>query len=213
MLSVKYFGHSCFKISNGITSVVFDPYQDNSVPNLKLPHIRSSYVLSSHDHNDHNALRLIDEEEQIYEMLDKKIIPSFHDHHKGTHRGMNTIHIINLSGYRICHLGDIGDISDEELISQLQEIDIMFVPINGHYTISSFEAYELYKLTKPKLFIPMHYFMKEFSSGYPDGGQIDQFRELFPKAIEVNDSKIEIDDALLNNNILIFNKYQTEDDL
>ena len=55
--------------------------------------------------------------------------------------------------------------------------------------------------------------MKELSSGYPDGGQIDQFRELFPNAIEVNDSKIEIDDALLNNNILILNKYQTEDDL
>lgn len=213
MLSIQYLGHSCFKISNGITSIVFDPYQDNSVPSLRLPRIKATYVLSSHNHADHNALNLVNDEEEVFEALDKTIIPSYHDHHQGEHRGLNDIHIVNIGGYRICHLGDLGEIPNQETILKLQNIDVMFVPINGHYTISSLEAKKLYELTKPKLLIPMHYYFDTFSSGYPDGGQIHKFKSLFPKVIEVNNDTVEITAELLQENVLIFNKYKVEDDV
>ena len=79
-------------------------------------------------------------------------------------------------------------------------------PINGFYTISSEELVKIINIIKPRLTIPMHYYKKERKSGYPDGGQIDEFKSLVGDYLEVDGYEIEVNENLFKNRVVIFKK-------
>lgn len=194
--NLTYFGHSCFKLDDGEISIVFDPYEDGSVPNLYLPHVQANFVLVSHEHFDHNAREKIE-----IVPCDKKIavesvfIP--HDDVGGAKRGNNIAHIVYLNGLKIIHLGDIGCFPNLEAIAKLKDADVMLAPINGFYTLGANDIYKLAKICKPKLLIPMHYYHRIEQSGYPDNNQFDIFLNLFPNTKFVLTNSICIEDYLI----------------
>jgi len=55
-IEIAYYGHSCFKVCYRGNSILFDPYEDDSVPGLKLPEgMTADAVYCSHDHADHKC--------------------------------------------------------------------------------------------------------------------------------------------------------------
>ena len=198
-------GHACFMFEGNGVSFVVDPYQDGSVPNLKMPHVSANYVFKSHDHADHNALELVKiiptDKELKYETI---VVP--HDHHNGAHRGLNKIHIFYVNGLKIIHTGDLGCIPNKEVLDKIRQADILLAPINGHYTISSLELIELIKLIEPRLTIPMHYYKSWNNSGYPDGNQIDVFEASIDKLLVVDDYQMDITDRLFQYQAIVFFK-------
>lgn len=205
MLKITNLGHASFLFEDDNYSIITDPYLDNSVPNLKFPRISANKVLISHDHYDHCGKVLVTIIPSQNEIPIKEIIVP-HDHHNGAKRGLNKMHLFKMDKYTILHTGDLGCIPDESVLKQLTNIDILLAPINGFYTISSKELKILMDLIKPKITIPMHYFKQINQSGYPDGGQIDSFRQLVPIYLEVNDFSINVSDELFVYDALIFNK-------
>ena len=56
MSEIVYLGHASFLLKGKDYSLVIDPYQNNSVPNLRFPKVEPvDAVVCSHDHYDHNA--------------------------------------------------------------------------------------------------------------------------------------------------------------
>ena len=179
-------GHACFKIIDEGISVIFDPYQDDSVPNLKLENnIETNYLFVSHEHHDHNArekVKIIPTDKVLkYE----EVIVN-HDDQNGNIRGKCKAVILNFDDYSIAHLGDIGDIEDERIIDKFKGVDIILCPINGYYTIGAKEAIGLINYLKPKHFIPMHYYKQDSDSGYFDNDQIEIFLSHFDSYLKVN---------------------------
>lgn len=204
MVKLTNYGHSCFKIENREVSVIIDPYQNDSVSGLKLPYgIYSNYVLCSHDHFDHNASELIRISE-CDESLNYKEILLPHDHHNGLRRGMTKAFEIDIEDKRIVHLGDIGCIPTLESVEIFKNCDLLLIPINGHYTVSAKEAYEICKLIEPKVVIPMHYYNPKSGSGYPDGDQIEIFKSLMENYKVVHDYEIDLDSEFSKSNCYIF---------
>ena len=209
MITLTYLGHSAFLVKYNNQSFVIDPYQDNSVPGMKFPCVSANYVFSSHNHYDHNAVDLVKIEPTNEEFdYDTIIVP--HDHHNGSKRGLNKMHLFRLGNYRVLFTGDLGCIPDENILNQIRGVDVILAPINGFYTISAEELYKIMGLIQPKVTIPIHYYRKEDNSGYPDGNQIDIFKSLVGAYFEVNEPTIKIDDELLKNKVVIFNKYYQE---
>ena len=204
-MNIINLGHACFLFQGKDVSFLVDPYQDNSVPNLRLPRVSANYVFASHDHHDHNALNLMrlvpTDKELKYETI---VVP--HDHHGGAHRGLNKMHVFYVDGLKIIHTGDLGCIPSQEVLEKMKDADVLLAPINGYYTISSKELVEIINIVKPRLVIPMHYYKASNNSGYPDGNQIDIFKELVPNYLEVNDYKVAITEDLYKYDALIFNK-------
>ena len=198
-------GHACFLFKGENVSFVVDPYQDGSVPNLRLPRVSANYVFKSHEHSDHNAINLVRIEPTNAELKYETIVAP-HDHHNGEHRGLNKMHIFYVDGLKIIHTGDLGCIPTPEVLEKMKNADVILAPINGHFTISSLEFAEILKVVKPRLAIPMHYYKSYNNSGYPDGGQIDTFRKLVSDVLEVNDYRVKLDDETFKHRILIFNK-------
>ena len=198
-------GHACYLLKSKTVVVVIDPYRDGSVPNLKLPRVEANYVLCSHDHYDHDAKNLINIVPTNEEINVKTVVVP-HDHHRGAHRGLNKMHIFDIDGYRIIHTGDLGCIPLKEVLEQMKNVDILLAPINGFYTISAKELKEIMDIVNPKITIPIHYFKKENNSGYPDGGQIDEFKSLVGDYLEVDGYEIEVNENLFKNRVVIFKK-------
>ena len=89
-MTLTWYGHSCFLLTSGEGSIVFDPYAPLSVPGWELPALRADSVICSHGHRDHGwsagvgltGGRFTGKIEQI---------ASFHDEKRGALRGENLI--------------------------------------------------------------------------------------------------------------------------
>lgn len=163
---IRWHGHSCFEIGdeNEIT-IITDPHDGKSI-GIKQPVVVGDIVLMSHDHFDHNC-------ERIVQGLDKKLvtkagnhmikgipitgIASFHDEEEGRRRGENIIFSFELEGLRFCHLGDLGESLDESQLSKIGDVDVLFIPIGGTFTLDAKGAWKVIKTIKPRVVVPMHF--------------------------------------------------------
>lgn len=63
MIKIRWHGHACFEVSDGIT-VVTDPHDGSSI-GIKPPNIKADIVLVTHDHYDHNKVKVVEKEGTI----------------------------------------------------------------------------------------------------------------------------------------------------
>lgn len=170
-MDITYLGHSSFKIKGRQASIVTDPY-DSQMVGIKFSKIDADIVTISHHHADHDradgvsAVKKVVDGPGEYEISGVSIIglPSFHDNKKGADRGKNTIYVIEMDNLRLLHLGDLGHTLNENQIKEIGDIDILFVPVGGFYTLGPKEAVEVLKQIGPSIVIPMHYKMQGVDS-------------------------------------------------
>lgn len=65
--------------------------------------------------------------------------------------------IIRINGHSIYHAGDTGVFGDMQLIGELYEPELAFLPIGDKFTMGIKEATKAVELIQPKIVIPMHY--------------------------------------------------------
>ncbi len=155
--------HSCFEINDQAT-VVMDPHDGRSI-GVKPPSLKADVVTISHDHFDHNAVRVIKGDYVVVKDVTPKNvrgvairgITGFHDDVNGEKRGKMNIFHLTLDGVRFCHLGDLGHMLSGPQIEELGEVDVLFVPVGGVFTIDGAQAQDLVKKIGPKVAIPMHF--------------------------------------------------------
>ncbi|MEI7452575.1 MAG: MBL fold metallo-hydrolase [Candidatus Falkowbacteria bacterium] len=164
---ITWQGHSCFKIqdrvgSDGIT-LVTDPF--DKATGLKVPNFEADIVTISHDHHDHNnaeALRgnpfviTTAGEFDVKDILIEGIL-AYHDDKKGAERGSNIIYRIEIDDITVCHLGDLGHVLDNKQLEKLEGIDVLLIPVGGHFTLDAKLAVEVISQIEPRIVIPMHY--------------------------------------------------------
>jgi len=163
-MEISYIGHSCFKIKGKDTSLVIDPY-DPEMIGYKLPKLKADIVLLSHEHDDHAYSEGVEEYKLLidtpgeYEMAGTFIygIKTYHDGQKGKQRGDNTIFQINIDGFSLLHLGDLGHELSADTLEKLTDIDVLMVPVGGTFTIDAKSAVQVISAVDPLMIIPMHY--------------------------------------------------------
>ena len=57
-MRVRWHGHSCFEFWDANTTVVVDPHDGRSI-GIKPPAVSADVVLVTHNHYDHNAVRVV----------------------------------------------------------------------------------------------------------------------------------------------------------
>ena len=144
--------------------MVCDPYDSKKV-GLKFPKYDAEIVTVSHEHDDHNYVSGVHGVRKVisgageYEISDVSIIglPSYHDDKEGIERGKNVIYVIEAEGIRLCHLGDLGHTLSDKIVEDIGEINILFIPVGGVYTIGPEEAVKVVADIEPNIVIPMHF--------------------------------------------------------
>ncbi|MCH5138600.1 MBL fold metallo-hydrolase [Clostridiaceae bacterium UIB06] len=162
-MKITWLGHSSFLLEDSKgRKVLTDPFDETVGYDTFKGEV--DVVTISHHHFDHSYIENIKYKESIdkvgfFYLCDMPItgIPSYHDKMLGAKRGENTIFVIEVDGYRICHLGDLGHTLSQEDIKQIGKIDLLLIPIGGNYTIDGKEAAEIAKAINSHIVLPMHY--------------------------------------------------------
>lgn len=200
-IQITWHGHSFFEVkSSKGTNIVLDPHL---IPIYgRVLGIKASAVLMSHNHNDHTQLGAIeniqDKEQKIIpglkgggqradwnpvdvQVKDVRIrsLGVYHDLEQGMKYGKNTVFIIEVDGWRVVHLGDLGHLLTPEQVKKIGPVDVLMVPVGGIYTINGSEAKKVVEQLKPREYIfPMHCGTKIYDELLPP----DEFLEDQPRA-------------------------------
>lgn len=168
-MNILWHGQSFFEIQakgsgDNSVKIVADPFGEGL--GLKVPKVEADVLLVSHGHPGHSnkgAIKgdcfLIDSPGE-YEVkgVFVKAIPAFHDNGAGRERGAVVIFKIETEGIRLCHLSDFGqkELTNEQL-DEIGDVDVLFVPVGGTFTVNAKEASSIISQIEPKIVIPMHY--------------------------------------------------------
>ncbi|MEA2055526.1 MAG: MBL fold metallo-hydrolase [Candidatus Thermoplasmatota archaeon] len=197
MLQIRWHGHSCFEITNDVT-LVTDPHDGKSI-GIPAPIATGDIILVSHDHYDHNSVKTVEKDgskvvtdERKRNILNTEVrgIESFHDECGGKKRGKNIIYKFTMEDVTFCHLGDLGHDLDEELLKNIGDVDILFIPVGGTFTLDADQAWSVINKIKPKIAVPMHYKIGGLS--LPIAG-IDSFLDKSNYAINHVGNEIDIE--------------------
>jgi L-ascorbate metabolism protein UlaG (beta-lactamase superfamily) len=186
-MKIRWLGHACFLLETEKFKIITDPF--NKEVGYPVINVTADVVTISHDHWDHNAAQLvggspmiIDQEGSFtYQEIQIKGIGSYHDDVQGKKRGTNIMYKISTEGMTLLHLGDLGHLLSDQQVREIGEIDILFLPVGGNYTIDAREAYKITELIKPRIIIPMHFKTPAISF---DIDPVEAFTGYFEKVIK-----------------------------
>lgn len=179
-VTVTWLGHSMFLLSlNEALKIVIDPYDDTV--GYPLPDVSADIVVVSHRHFDHGNVKLVRGRPKVVDApgqttikgITFKGVPSVHDDKDGTLRGLNTIFVWEMGGIRFAHLGDLGVMLTDEQVKEVGEIDVLFPPVGGFFTIDAATASSIVEALRPKIVFPMHYKTEVMGESFPIAGVND----------------------------------------
>lgn len=162
-MEITRLGHSCIKIKGKELTLLFDPY-DESVGRSPVKE-SCDILLLSHHHSDHSTIdevsdyQLLIEGPGEYEISGSFIngYSTFHDNKNGAERGPNTVYLVELDDLNVMHLGDLGHELKKETLEKIPNVDVLFIPVGGVYTIDAEVASKVISSLEPGIVIPMHY--------------------------------------------------------
>ncbi len=211
MIKIRWHGHSCFEISDSVT-VVTDPHDGSSI-GIKPPNVKADIVLVTHDHYDHNKVKVVEKEgtrvirggNETIGGIEVESFKAYHDKEKGAKRGEITMFKFTVDGITFCHVGDLGHVIDDETAEKIGHVDILFIPVGGTFTIDADEAIEVCKKINPKVVVPMHYKIGGLSLPIE---RVEPFLENARKNCEIrhvaNEIEIEKDDLPEETEVWVF---------
>lgn len=180
---ITYHGGQCFKVSFGNTTIAFNPVSKES-KNFSASKFGADVGLISMKHPDFNGREqivhgskqpfLIDGPGE-YEIGEVKVrgwgVPTTYD---GEAR-FNTIYQIQMEGMNLLFLGALSDSEiDPKILSDLGDVDILFLPIGGDEVLEVPQASKLAVKLEAHLVIPMHYDKKVLEAFLKEEGVPNQ---------------------------------------
>ncbi|HUD03010.1 MAG TPA: MBL fold metallo-hydrolase [Candidatus Paceibacterota bacterium] len=183
---ITYLGGECFKITQGELTLAFNPPSKDS--SLKASKFGADIALVSMDHEDFNGVEnaAFGEREPFvisgpgeYEVKGVAVRGFASESSYGMEAGkaggektINTIYSVSLEGMNLCFLGALGtnDLPTSAK-AELDDIDILFLPIGDQGMLDYDKAYALAVQLEPKAVIPMHYTPSDLKNFLKEAGK------------------------------------------
>ncbi|MCL5090898.1 MAG: MBL fold metallo-hydrolase [Patescibacteria group bacterium] len=163
-MDITYLGLSAFRLKGKAVTLVTDPFSSAMV-GFKFPKTEAEIVTLSHQHEDHSFVSGIEGSPFVvsspgeYEVKDVSLFgyPSTHNTASNNELGENIIYLIEMDGFRLCHLGDLGTIPSTKVMEEIIGVDVLMVPVGGVVTLDPEKAGEIISQIEPLIVLPMHY--------------------------------------------------------
>ena len=166
---VTYLSHSCFEVQDVDHTLLLDPFFSKENPNAPSYAGKPDVVLITHEHFDHTPAEGFSapvvvpptmagrfRETVVMERGQTRLVEGVRvtmvgaSHHQSKYP---TGYVFELGGVRFAHLGD----TYLDGVQRLENIDVLFIPIGGFFTMDVEEALEALDIIKPDAAIPMHF--------------------------------------------------------
>ena len=166
---VTYLSHSCFEVQDVDHTLLLDPFFSKQNPNAPSYAGKPDVVLITHEHFDHTTAEgfsatvvvpptmagrfrktVVMERGQTRLVEGVRVTMVGASHHQSKYP---TGYVFELGGVRFAHLGD----TYLDGVQPLENVDVLFIPIGGFFTMDVEEALEALDIIKPDAAIPMHF--------------------------------------------------------
>ena len=168
---LTYVGHSSFLIESPQLVRIVTDYNDYVRPPV-LPDI----VTMNHAHTTHftdrpdPAIKHVlrgwgaspeqpaRHDVKVRDVRVRNVPTNIRDWSGGTERHGNSIFIFETANLCIAHLGHLHHTLTQQQLNEIGRVDVVFVPVDGSYTLDLDGMMEVLQALKAKLMIPMHFF-------------------------------------------------------
>ena len=162
-MEIIWLGHSCFRLRGRDITIVTDPFDRGS--GYTLGRVSADVVTVSHSAPDHSNVQGVAGEPKVvdgpgeYEIGGVLIVgvATRRDTGAGTGNQRNTAYLIEMDDLTVCHLGDLGHILTPKQVEQMNNADILLIPVGGNNTINAAQAAEVVSQIEPRIVVPMHF--------------------------------------------------------
>jgi len=178
---ITYLGVASFRLKTSTATIVCDPYSFST--GLHFPKVTADIVTISSDKEDHNNKEGIKNpdcffiegpgEYEIKEVMVRGFKP------KNEQEGSGVVYLFEAEDLTVCHLGVLNAELTEKELKELENVDVLFVPIGGVGTINSEQAVKLVKTIDPGIVIPMYYRQPGMKEFYQTLGTLEDFLQEF----------------------------------
>jgi len=167
-LRITFVGHSTFEVESPQGVRVATDYNDYIRP-TRLPDIvtmnnaHSSHFSYAVEEGIRYVLRGWDPEGGIarhnisYKDVRVRNVPTNLQNLNGRWANGNSMFVIEAAGLCAAHISHVHHVLSAEQLRELGLIDVAFAPIDGMWTMSHEELFEVLDKIQPRLIIPMHY--------------------------------------------------------
>ncbi len=174
---ITYLGGEFVKVQFGDTVLAFNPPSKES--KLKASRFGADVALISLNHADFNGVETVSHGERKpfvvsgpgeYEIKDIAVRGFATETTIDGEKKINTVYTVDLEGMKLCFLGALSSAElPPELTEELDEVDVLFVPIGGEGVLAASMANKLAVSIEPHLVIPIHF------EGLGDKNALKQF--------------------------------------
>ena len=161
---IQWLGHSCFLLTSaGGVRVLADPFDPKI--GYPAPAVEADIVTTSHQHSDHNYTAVVKGNfttvstpgSVTLKGIEILGVPTFHDDADGKQRGQNLLFRLTIDGLHVLHCGDLGHALTPEQVKAVGAVDVLLVPVGGHFTVDAATALGVMRALRPAVTIPMHF--------------------------------------------------------
>jgi L-ascorbate metabolism protein UlaG (beta-lactamase superfamily) len=168
---LTYVGHSTFLIESPQLVRIATDYNDYVRPPLlpdivTMNHAHSTHFTDAPDAAIKHVLRgwgpTPDQPARhdltVKDVRVRNVPTNIRDWRGGTERHGNSIFIFETANMCIAHLGHLHHPLNQQQLNEIGRVDVVFVPVDGSYTLDLEGMMEVLEALKAPLMIPMHYF-------------------------------------------------------
>src|ERR1700686_3269517 len=185
---IGYVGHSTFLIESPQQVRIATDYNDYVRPPVLPDIITMNHAHDTHytDHPD-PAIKYVlrgwgpspDEPARhditVKDVRVRNVPTNIRDWRGGTERHGNSIFIYEMANMCIAHLGHLHHTLTQQQLNEIGRVDIVFVPVDGSYTLDLEGMIEVLQALKAPQMIPMHFFSTFTLSRF-----LERVRQIWP---------------------------------
>lgn len=163
-MDITWYGLSCFRIRDGSTVILCDPYGKKSG---NMPKVRADIVTVSAHSNGIDPAKLAGGDPMVftgpgeYETHNVFIsgMSAYQPLRDNPENGRNVAFFFDIGDFSIGHLGNMGKVPKQSEIEALKisEVDVLMVPVGGGVMLDPTHAVEIVGMLEPRLVLPMLY--------------------------------------------------------
>lgn len=209
IMIITYFGKQFFKVQQGEMVLAFNPVSKNSKTGISA-HFGADLAFVSTNHPDYNGIEQLSHGDRSpfvisgpgdYEVKEIFVKGVMSNSVIADKKYINTIYSLSVDNINIVFLGALSDMEiPKESREQIEEADILFVPVGGKGLLDAKSAAKLASSLEANLVIPMDYdkeslkvFLKEM--GEEDAETVDKLT-LKRKDLEGKEGEVVVLEAL-----------------
>jgi L-ascorbate metabolism protein UlaG (beta-lactamase superfamily) len=168
---ITYVGHATFLIESPQLVRIATDYNDYVRPPVLPDIVTMNHAHTTHytDHPDSAIKHVLRgwgptpeqparHDLKVGDVRVRNVPTNIRDWRGGTERHGNSIFIFEIANMCIAHLGHLHHTLTQQQLNEIGRVDIVFVPVDGSYTLDLEGMVEVLQALKASQMIPMHFF-------------------------------------------------------